>query len=80
MVRGSLEVVIIGAGQAGLGIDYYLKKAKRSFAILDGAPAIGETRRQRYDSMTLFTPTVLNDLPGIRFSRNGPKFPSKNKA
>jgi hypothetical protein len=30
--------------------------------------------------MTLFTPTVLNDLPGIRFSRNGPKFPSKNKA
>jgi len=80
MVRRSLEVVIIGAGQAGLEIGYYLKKAKRSFAILDGAPAIGETRRQRYDSMTLFTPTVLNDLPGIRFPRNGPTFPSKNKA
>jgi putative flavoprotein involved in K+ transport len=78
-MRRSLEIAVIGAGQAGLAIGYYLKQAKRNFVVLDAGPAIGETWRARYDSMKLFTPTVLNDLPGIRFPRGGPKFPSKDE-
>ncbi len=77
-MRRSLEIAVIGAGQAGLAIGYHLKHAKRNFVIFDAAPTIGETWRTRYDSMKLFTPMVLNDLPGVRFPRGGPKFPSKD--
>jgi len=62
-MRRSSEIAVIGAGQAGLAIGYHLKHAKRNFVIFDAAPTIGETWRTRYDSMKLFTPTVLNDLP-----------------
>jgi putative flavoprotein involved in K+ transport len=73
------DLQVIGAGQAGLAIGYQLKQAKRDFVILDAAPAIGETWRTRYDSMRLFTPTALNDLPGLPFPRSGRKFPSKDE-
>jgi len=80
-MRRSLEIVIIGAGQAGLAIGYHLKRAKRDFVILDaaGTVTVGETWRTRYESMRLFTPAALNDLPGISFLRSGPKFPSKDE-
>jgi putative flavoprotein involved in K+ transport len=74
-----LEVVVIGAGQSGLAVAYHLQKAKRDFVILDAAPAVGHSWRTRYDSMRLFTPVALNDLPGFAFPRSGPEFPSKGE-
>ncbi|WP_349655117.1 NAD(P)-binding domain-containing protein [Neobacillus sp. YX16] len=37
------DVLVIGAGQAGLAIGYYLKQTKLSFLILDKGSAIGES-------------------------------------
>lgn len=59
------DVVVIGAGQAGLAIGYFLKKANVSFLILDEASMIGESWRKRYDSLTLFTPHSYSSLPGL---------------
>jgi putative flavoprotein involved in K+ transport len=36
-----LDVVVIGAGQAGLAMGYYLAKRGVSFAILHAAPSVG---------------------------------------
>lgn len=72
------DVVIIGAGQAGLAMGYFLKKTNHSFLLLDGAKKIGETWESRYDSLTLFTPRAYSELPG--FQMRGPRqgYPTKN--
>lgn len=59
-----LDVVVIGAGQAGLGIGYYLRQAGTEFAILERG-RVGETwRAQRWDSFVVNTPNWANRLPG----------------
>ena len=62
-----LDVVVVRAGQAGLGIGYYLRKANHDFLILE-RERIGETwRSQRWDSFALNTPNWMNGLPGAPF-------------
>jgi putative flavoprotein involved in K+ transport len=67
-----LDVVVVGAGQAGLGIGYYLREASRDFVILERA-RIGETwRSQRWDSFALNTPNWMNGLPGAHYDGLAP--------
>ncbi len=66
-----LDVVVVGAGQAGLGIGYYLKRDKRRFVVLERG-RVGETwRSQRWDSFELNTPNWSNVLPGDTY--DGPE-------
>lgn len=59
-----LEVVIIGAGHAGLSASYYLKHLGLEHAIFERG-RIGEVwRSQRWDSFTMNTSNRLNALPG----------------
>src|SRR5690606_4481749 len=62
------ETVIIGAGQAGLSTGYYLAKGDADFVILDRAAQPGQSWRNRWDSLRLFTPAKRNGLPGMPFS------------
>lgn len=73
------DVVIIGAGQAGLAMGFYLKKTNQSFLILDKLKEIGELWRNRYDSLTLFTPRAYSELPD--FQMRGPRhgYPTKDE-
>lgn len=57
------DVVVIGAGQAGLAIGYYLSKQKRDYIILEKAPFIASAWRSRWDSFTLVTPSWSLNLP-----------------
>lgn len=61
------DFIIIGAGQAGLSIAYYLKKQKISFLIVDANAEIGAPWLKRWDSLKLFTPSEFNNLPGLNF-------------
>lgn len=61
----AVDVLVIGAGQAGLAAGYWLGQAPVSFAIVDRAGGIGSSWRSRYDSLTLFTPRSLSALPGM---------------
>ena len=47
------DVVVIGAGQAGLAIGHHLARRGRRFVILDGADSIGASWRGRWDSLVL---------------------------
>ena len=76
-VTGMLDTVIIGGGQAGLAMGYYLKEQKRKFLILDANPRAGDPWRQRWDSLRLFTPAKYDGLPGIPFPGDPLSFPSK---
>src|SRR5262245_22032644 len=65
--REQLDVVVVGAGQAGLSAGYYLAQMGVRFAILDGADRIGDVWRKRWDSLRLFTPARFDGLAGMPF-------------
>src|SRR6516225_1058217 len=67
------DTVIVGGGQAGLAISYYLKKQNRRHVVLERAPAVANTwRNQRWDSFTLVTPNFQVRMPGAEYAANDP--------
>ena len=73
------ETVIVGAGQAGLAAGYHLKKRGRSFLILEANERVGDSWRNRWDSLRLFTPAKYDGLPGMRFPARRWSFPTKDE-
>src|SRR3954471_7702311 len=71
------ETVVIGGGQAGLAVGYFLSKLGRPFVILDANPRVGDTWRGRWDTMRLFTPARRDGLPGMRFPAPKHSFPTR---
>ena len=53
------EVVVVGGGQAGLAIGYFLAQQGRDFAILEAADEPAAAWRERWDSLKLFTSGAL---------------------
>ncbi|MBC6972367.1 NAD(P)-binding domain-containing protein [Bacillus sp. Xin] len=74
-----LDVIIVGAGQAGLAMGYYLRQGNYNFVLLDGEKRIGDSWRNRYDSLQLFTPRGYCALPGMNLNGNQNEFPSKDE-
>src|SRR2546430_17301566 len=58
----SYEVVVVGAGQAGLAMGHFLLRQGRDFVILERAGEIAPAWRERWDSLTLFTPRRYSGL------------------
>jgi putative flavoprotein involved in K+ transport len=73
------DTIVIGGGQAGLAMGYFLAGQARDFVILDAGGRVGETWRNRWDSLRLFTPAFHNGLPGTPFSAPGSYFPTKDE-
>src|SRR6478609_8066468 len=70
------DVVVIGAGQAGLAIGYFLARQGRRFMILEAADGVGVAWRGRWDSLVLFTPRRYDALPGLAFPGDPDGYPS----
>ena len=64
-VRDRADVAVIGGGQAGLAVGYYLRRAGLSFVILDDQDAPGGAWRHVWPSLRLFSPAEYSSLPGI---------------
>jgi putative flavoprotein involved in K+ transport len=75
----SYDTIVIGAGQAGLSTGYYLQQQKCDFVILDANARIGDSWRNRWDSLRLFTPARYNGLVGMPFPAPPHTFPSKDE-
>jgi putative flavoprotein involved in K+ transport len=73
------DVIVIGGGQAGLAVGYYLARQGLRFVILDGGERIGDAWRHRWDSLRLFTPARYDGLPGMKFPAPPFHFPSKDE-
>lgn len=69
---------MVGAGQAGLAIGYFLARQGRDFTILDAAPEPAAAWRARWDSLRLFTPVRWDSLPGLRFPGRPDAYPGRD--
>jgi putative flavoprotein involved in K+ transport len=72
------EVVVVGAGQAGLAVAYYLEQQGRDFTILEAAEAPAAAWRERWDSLRLFTPARFDSLPGRAFPGDTDSYPGRD--
>src|SRR5499425_2753079 len=73
MTTRQVETVIVGGGQAGLALSYYLKQEGREHVVLERAPAVANAWRcQRWDSFTLVTPNFQVRMPGAEYEGNDP--------
>ena len=63
------SVVVIGAGQAGLSVSYYLQRlgleAGNEFVVLDRGPGTGGAWQQRWEALRIGSAHRINDLPGM---------------
>jgi cation diffusion facilitator CzcD-associated flavoprotein CzcO len=66
------DIVVIGAGQAGLSSAFHLAKrglvAGDHFVVLDQSPIAGGAWQFRWPGLTLSTVNRIHDLPGMAFS------------
>jgi putative flavoprotein involved in K+ transport len=74
-----VEVAVIGAGQAGLAMAYFLRRQGRRFVLLERADSIAPAWRERWDSLTLFTPRRYSALPGLLFPGDPDGYPTRDE-
>src|SRR4051812_12854676 len=74
-----LDVVVIGAGQAGLAIGHLLARQRRRFVILERGSDVASAWRARWSSLTLFTPRRYDSLPGLEFPGDPDGYPTRDE-
>ena len=75
----TLDVLVIGAGQAGLAMGHQLKQSGLRVLLVDGHERIGDSWRKRFDSLELFTPRNYSALPGLPVPGDPDGYPTKDE-
>ena len=75
----TFDVIVVGAGQAGLATGYFLQQTGVRFGLFDHAGRIGDSWRRRYDSLLLFSPRALSSLPGVALEGDPDGYANKDE-
>jgi putative flavoprotein involved in K+ transport len=67
-----VETAVIGAGQAGLAMSWWLKQAGREHVVLEARDRLGGSWLKRWDSFCLVTPNWSVRPPGLPYDGNDP--------
>lgn len=77
--REHTGTLVIGGGQAGLAVGHELAERDLPFLVVDANARTGDSWRDRWDSLTLFTPNWANSLPGLPIPGDDWDFPTKDE-
>ncbi len=72
------QVVVVGAGPAGLAAAAMLERRGVSPLVLERTDEVGSSWRSRYDSLRLNTPRLTSTLPGYRMPRRYGRWPTRD--
>jgi putative flavoprotein involved in K+ transport len=78
-VELTTDILVIGAGQAGLAVGYHLARAEADFLLIDANARVGDVWRGRWDSLRLFTPRRYDALPGAVLPGDPDGYPGKDE-
>lgn len=70
------ETAVIGAGAAGLIVGMRLAQRGERFELFDEHARVGDSWRERYRSLRLFTPRPFLSLPGLRIDEGRFAYPT----
>ena len=74
------DVIVIGGGQAGLSVGYYLRRTNLNYVILDAQTEPGGAWRHGWESLKLFSPAQWSSLPGWLMPGGGTnKYPTRDE-
>lgn len=73
------EVIVIGAGQAGLTVAARLRQLDVSAVVVERAARVGDNWRHRYASLILHNQVWANHLPYLPFPASWPAYLSKDE-
>jgi len=73
-----LDVLVVGAGQAGLALGRNLQQQEARFLLVDAGARVGDVWRNRWDSLRLFTPAEHDGLPDLPFPGRSGTYPGKD--
>ena len=71
-IAGAIDVVVIGAGHAGLAISHVLGEQGVDYVVLERGDVANSWRRERWDSLRLLTPNWQTRLPGKAYDGHDP--------
>ena len=77
--KETYDVIVIGGGQAGLSMGFYLRRANFSYLILDAQETPGGAWLKAWDSLKLFSPAQWSALPGWLFPGKPERYPSRDE-
>jgi hypothetical protein len=78
MSIGCHDVLVIGAGPAGLGAAAELQRRGMPVTVLERADVLAAPWRGHYDRLRLNTSRPFSELPGLRFPRSAGMFPTRD--
>ncbi|TYC10570.1 FAD-dependent oxidoreductase [Bizionia gelidisalsuginis] len=73
------DVLIIGGGQAGLSIAYFLRRSSLTYLIVDNQQEAGGSWSQTWDSLKLFSPSTYSSLSGWAMPKSKEEYPTKSE-
>jgi len=68
----TVETVVVGAGQAGLTMSWFLQQAGREHVVLDRRDRLGGGWQDRWDGFRLVSPNWTTGLPGVDYDGADP--------
>jgi putative flavoprotein involved in K+ transport len=69
---GTVDVVVVGAGHAGLAMSRFLSRSAIDHVVLERGEIANSWRHERWDSLRLLTPNWQSRLPGYKYSGADP--------
>lgn len=73
------QVIVIGGGQAGLAMGFYLRRTELSWTILDEQDHPGGAWRRAWDGLRLFSPARFSSLPGWLMPGGSDDYPTRDE-
>lgn len=74
------DVIVIGGGQSGLSVGYYLRRTDLNYIILDREKEPGGAWLHTWNSLRLFSPAKWSSLPGVIMSGGPDYYPTRDEA